>query len=119
MPSAQIFHLTSQAAWAAATTEGVYRLSTRGRTLGEVGFVHCGYRDQVLDVAERLYPDAGELILLVIDPQRLGSPFRAENLEGGEELFPHIYGPLELDAVTQALPIRRGRDGRFRLPAHL
>jgi uncharacterized protein (DUF952 family) len=117
MPSAQIFHLTSQAAWAAATTEGVYRLSTRGRTLGEVGFVHCGYRDQVLDVAERLYPDAGELILLVIDPQRLGSPVRAESLEGGEELFPHIYGPLELDAVTQALPIRRGRDGRFQLPA--
>jgi uncharacterized protein (DUF952 family) len=119
MPSAQIFHLTLPAAWAAAATEGAYRLSTRDRTLAEVGFVHCGYREQVLDVAERLYPDAGELTLLAIDPGRLGSAVRPENLEGGEELFPHIYGPLELGAVTEALSIRRGGDGRFRLPSEL
>ena len=117
MPSAQIFHLTEPAAWAAATGEGAYRLSTRGRALADVGFVHCAYRDQVLDVAERFYPDAGELILLVVDPERLGSPVKAENLEGGGELFPHIYGPLDLDAVTRALTIRRGADGCFRLPA--
>jgi glutathione S-transferase len=109
-------HLTEPAAWAAATGEGAYRLSPRDRTLADVGFVHCAYRDQVLDVAERFYPDAGELTLLVIDLERLGSPVRAENLEGGEELFPHIYGPLELGAVTEGLSIRRGGDGRFQLP---
>jgi glutathione S-transferase len=117
MSTARIFHLTSAAAWAAAAGEGVYRFSTRGRTLAEVGFVHCGYREQVLDVAERLYPDAGELVLLVIDPERLGSPVRAENLEGEEELFPHIYGPLELGAVIRVVSVRRGGDGRFQLPA--
>ena len=56
MPSAQIFHLTEPAAWAAATAEGAYRLSTRGRTLPEVGFVHCACRGQVLGHPQALRP---------------------------------------------------------------
>jgi uncharacterized protein (DUF952 family) len=115
----RIHHLTTPVEWAAASAEDAYRLSTRDRTLEEVGFVHCGHRQQVLKVAERLYADTAELVLLVIDPQRLGSPVREENLEGGTEPYPHIYGPLELAAVAAALPMRRGRDGRFSLPADL
>jgi glutathione S-transferase len=119
VPAERIYHLTMPGQWAAAISEGTYRLSTRDRTLEEVGFVHCGHREQVLEVAERLYADSAELVVLVIDPERLGSPVREENLEGGTELHPHIYGRLELAAVTDALPMRRQRNGRFSLPAGL
>jgi uncharacterized protein (DUF952 family) len=117
--SEKIFHLTTPADWSRAVADGVYRLSTRDRSLEQVGFVHCSYRDQVLGVAELLYGDAAELVLLVLDPRRLASPVRAENLEGGQELFPHLYGPLEVSAVVRALPVRRSADGRFRLPRGL
>jgi uncharacterized protein (DUF952 family) len=117
--SEKIFHLTTPADWSRAVADGVYRLSTRDRSLEQVGFVHCSYRDQVLCVAELLYGDASELVLLVLDPRLLASPVRAENLEGGQELFPHLYGPLEVSAVVRALAVRRGADGRFRLPAGL
>ena len=118
-PAERIYHLTTQGDWAAATAEGAYWCSTRDRTLDEVGFVHCGHREHVLEVAERLYADMAELVLLVIDPERLGSPVREENLDGGTEPYPHIYGRLKLEAVTAALPMRRARNGRFRLPAGL
>ncbi|MBJ7600877.1 MAG: DUF952 domain-containing protein [Candidatus Nephthysia bennettiae] len=118
-PAERIYHLTTPGEWAAATAEGAYRFSTRDRTLEEVGFVHCGHREQVLEVAERLYADSAELVLLVIDPGRLGSRVREENLEGGTELYPHVYGPLDLAAVTEAIPIRRESSGPFRLPADL
>jgi uncharacterized protein (DUF952 family) len=116
-PAERIYHLTTPGEWGAATAAGAYRFSTRDRTLEEVGFVHCGHREQVLQVAERIYADMTELVLLVIDPERLGSPVREENLEGGTELYPHIYGPLVLTAVTEALPLRRESGGPFRLPA--
>ena len=118
-PAERIYHLTTRGEWAAATAAGAYRFSARGRTLEEVGFVHCGHREQVLQVAERIYADMAELVLLVIDPARLGSPLRKENLEGGTELYPHIYGPLLLAAVTKALPMRRQSSGPFRLPPDL
>jgi uncharacterized protein (DUF952 family) len=114
-PAKRIYHLTTPGEWAAATAEGAYRYSTRDRTLDEVGFVHCGHREQVLEVAERLYADMAELVLLVIDPERLGSPVREENLDGGTEPYPHIYGRLELEALA----MRREWNGRFRLPAGL
>jgi glutathione S-transferase len=117
--SESIFHLTTPVEWSRAVAGGVYGLSTRDRSLDQVGFVHCSYRDQVLGVAELLYADAAELVVLEVDPRRLASPVRAENLEGGHELFPHLYGPLEVSAVVRALPMRRDAGGRFRLPAGL
>ena len=112
----RIYHVTTPDVWTAAAARGAYRVSTRGRTLAEVGFIHCSYRHQVSRVADLLYPDAEELLLLVVEPSRLGAPLRVENLEGGDELFPHIYGPLELAAVVQTARMRRAEDGSFRLP---
>ena len=117
--AARIYHLTTDDAWTEALAQGVYRLSTRGLTLGEVGFIHCSYANQVTKVADLLYSDVPELLLLVIDPRRSTSPLRAENLEGGEELFPHLYGPLDPAAVERVIRMERGEDRRFRLPADL
>jgi len=107
-----IFHLAQVADWEAARVTGDYRVSTRDRTLAEEGFIHASRDDQVLDVANAFYADAGPLLLLTIDPDRLSSPVRDEEVAPGM-VFPHIYGPLNLDAVVSAVPLERGQDGKF------
>jgi len=110
-----IFHIAEVSDWQAAQVSGDYRMSTRGRTLADEGFIHASRRDQVLDVANAFYADAGPLVLLGIDPARLSSPVRDDEVAPGV-LFPHIYGPIELDAVVSAAPLDRGVDGSFVLP---
>src|SRR5262249_37511683 len=85
-----IFHLTFTADWEAGVTAGEYRLSTRGRSLDEVGFIHCSFENQVNRVAASLFAGTLELVLLTIDPARVRAEIRHENLDGGDELFPHI-----------------------------
>ncbi|MDG4791150.1 DUF952 domain-containing protein [Micromonospora sp. WMMD1102] len=110
-----IFHIAEEADWAAAQVAGDYRISTRGRSLADEGFIHASRRGQVLGVAEAAYSDAGPLLLLRIDPDRLSSPVRDDEV-APEIVFPHIYGPLNLDAVVEVAPLARTADGRFVLP---
>ncbi|NEB82444.1 DUF952 domain-containing protein, partial [Streptomyces sp. SID14478] len=102
--SIELLHLTERALWQSALVSGTYTMSTRGKSLQEVGFIHCSYPHQVRAVAELLYgtdPAPGELVVLVIDPERLDVPVRVEPGVPGGEQFPHIYGPLPLSAVTE------------------
>jgi glutathione S-transferase len=111
-----IFHIAEACDWEAAKGRGDYRVSTRGRTLADEGYIHAARREQVLAVAELWYADAGPLLLLTIDPARLSSPVRDDEVAPGS-VYPHIYGPIDLDAVVAVAPIGRGADGRFVLPA--
>ncbi|MEU6217083.1 DUF952 domain-containing protein [Streptomyces sp. NPDC047022] len=98
-----LVHLTERSLWEAALTTGTYEMSTRGRTLQEEGFIHCSLRHQVPRVARWVYGEytgPGELVLLVIDPDRLTAPVRHEAPEPGGEEFPHIYGPIPVSAVV-------------------
>jgi uncharacterized protein (DUF952 family) len=107
----QLLHLTEQASWDAARRTGTYAMSTRGRTLGEVGFIHCSLRHQLRPTGERIYgdhPDPDALVVLVIDSDRLTVPVRYEAVEPGTEEFPHVYGPLPVDAVVAVEPWRPG-----------
>ena len=106
-----IFHIALTGDWEAAKRAGEYRVSTRGAGLEEVGFIHASLRDQVERIGSFLYATVSEpVIVLQIDSHRVSAPVRLENLEGGSELFPHIYGPLEIDAVVATIPARG--DGR-------
>ena len=103
-----LYHLALGPEWQAARTDGVYRRSTRGRSLEEVGFIHLSNAHQVEATAALFYGDlpAGAVLLLTIDPQRLaaaGLEVRFEQAGGGEP-FPHLYGPLPLGAVLRAEP---------------
>ncbi|MEY2470756.1 MAG: hypothetical protein QOK28_85 [Actinomycetota bacterium] len=94
-----IFHITAAADWYAAAATGVYTGSTRGKTLADVGFIHCSYEHQVQPTAQLVYGDATEdLVLLTIDPALVGPPIKVE------DEFPHIYGPLTVDAVIAVTP---------------
>ena len=101
--SSEILHITERSLWEAARVSGAYTMSTRGRTLEEEGFIHCSSRRQLPDVAAFLYgsyagPD--ELVVLVVDPDRLDVPLVYEAPEPGAEEFPHVYGPIPAAAVV-------------------
>ena len=99
-----LYHLALRSEWQQARTAGVYRRSTRGRSLQEEGFIHLSAVHQVADTASRFYGDlpAGELLLLTVDPARLaaaGLTVQWQPAPGSGELFPHLFGPLPLAAV--------------------
>lgn len=111
-----ILHIAEAAQWASAKDEGVYLVSTLGKTLAEVGFIHCSGPDQVEHVANAAYVGQQDLVLLLIDPERVRAEIRYESAEGGLELFPHVYGPLNVDAVVEVVAFPPGPDGRFTRP---
>jgi glutathione S-transferase len=112
-----IFHITTEADWARARAPGAYSASTRGLTLAQVGFVHCAFEEQVAQVANSFFRGVPKLVVLHIAVERLNSEVRYENLEGGDEPFPHVYGPLNLDAIVAIMPLPSGRDGTFTFTA--
>ena len=90
-------------------------MSTRGVTLEDQGFIHCALRHQLRGVAEFRYGDADDLVVLVIDSARFPASVRYEAPGPGAEKYPHIYGPLPTDAVTDVIAVSRdcaGRPGR-------
>jgi uncharacterized protein (DUF952 family) len=97
-----IFHLALPNDWADAFDVGEYRMSTRGMTLAEVGFIHCSTADQIEATANRFYDDLDQLVVLTIDPTLVDSPLVFEPpAPGVDALFPHIYGPLPIAAVNR------------------
>jgi glutathione S-transferase len=107
-----IWHIALHADWLHAQHVGEYLMSTRGMTLDEVGYIHCSTPEQIEGVAERFYDDLDKLLLLEIDPDRVGSTIIEEPpAPGVEELFPHIYGPLPIAAVRSVRQWTRGETG--------
>lgn len=111
----EILHITTNEALEAARAAGAYR----GDTLETQGFIHASERSQVAEVANRLFRGRTDLILLHIDEARVSPPVVRENLEGGTIQYPHIYGPLNLDAVVRVTPYRSSDDGTFADPPAL
>jgi uncharacterized protein (DUF952 family) len=112
----ELFHITERAAWTAASRVGEYRLSTRNVTLDEQGFVHCSLRHQVRGVAEHLYRDADDLVVLVIDSTRVPAPVKFEALDETAESYPHVYGPIPVAAVVEVIAVTCDAAGRLVLP---
>ncbi|WP_323101983.1 DUF952 domain-containing protein [Intrasporangium sp. YIM S08009] len=103
-----IYHLAEQSHWEQALRDGAYTRSTRQLSLEQEGFIHASTAQQWPVVRRRFYGDVTEpLVLLEIDESRLGSRvvYEVGDPETGEE-FPHVYGPVEVDAVvaTTVLP---------------
>jgi len=90
-----IFHITEQSTWRKAKHNTFYE----GDTLSVDGFIHCCLFEQIEDVLINWFEGKHDIVILEIDPEKLLSPVKYENLEGGQEMFPHIYGPINLDAV--------------------
>ncbi len=95
-----IYHIASRAGWQSAQKSGRYTADS----LAAEGFIHCSKAEQVAGVVARFYTGRRGLVLLVIDPQKLSSDLRYEpGSDKPDELFPHLYGPLNLEAVASVL----------------
>jgi uncharacterized protein (DUF952 family) len=99
----RLYHITSEREARAAAQAGKYTPAAFPRE----GFIHCSYAHQVLATLNRIFRGRTDLVVLEIDPALLGCKVVDENLEGGTELFPHIYGRLPMSAVVKvhAFPI--------------
>lgn len=106
-----IYHITRREQWDASQPGGVYR----GDTLDTEGFIHCSTRAQVLSTAAAYFKGVRGLVLLEIDETRVHPEIHYEGTPGGKQ-FPHIYGPLNLDAVDRVLLFEPESDGRFVFP---
>ena len=107
-----IFHIADKSLWEAAELTGAYAQSTRDQTLADVGFIHCSYRHQVLEVANNFYAEVtAPLVLLTIEPELLDAPLVPEPPTEGMQPFPHIYGALNIGAVIDVSAFERGPDG--------
>jgi uncharacterized protein (DUF952 family) len=95
-----IFHITDGTTWAQSMARGSHTGSTRGIDLADEGYIHCSTAQQWRGVIERFYGDDADLLLLHLDEGLLTSPLVYEQLPGAPEPFPHVYGPINLDAVV-------------------
>ncbi|MCG8404519.1 MAG: DUF952 domain-containing protein [Phycisphaerales bacterium] len=109
-----ILHIISRDDWERARIGTDYR----GDTLDTEGFIHCSTRDQIAKTANRFYPGRTDLLLLCIDPGRVTAEIRYEPAENHER-FPHIYGPLNLEAVERTIAFEPDQDGLFSTPPQL
>jgi len=120
-----IFHITKRAAWDSCreTPDADNEETASGRYRTEMfpieGFIHCSKREQVIQVANARFRGQGGLVLLSIDDSLVSAEIRYENLEGGQQLFPHVYGEINIDAVVQVTEFEPGTDGCFTWPAQL
>lgn len=106
-----IFHITSRPAWETAQALGVYQ----DESLATEGFIHCSTHEQVLFVANAFFQGQSDLLLLKIDPDRLQSELRYDDVEPLGH-FPHLYGPLNTNAVVQVVDFVPAGDGTFQWP---
>jgi glutathione S-transferase len=108
-----IYHIANAADWQQAQAEGAYRTSTRGRTLEQQGFIHASTAQQVAPVANAVYSGGQGLLVLVIDDTRVKPAIVYEPVPGWEDPFPHIYGPLNADAVVGTLLLKQDENRLF------
>lgn len=118
-----ILHITTQRQWNKAQVTGLYY----PEHFELDGFIHCSSAAQVLNVADSFYRGQADLLLVCIDPKKVEAPLKYEppvHPHGGFDpspsdtidLYPHIYGPLNLDAVVMVEAFRPKPDGTFELP---
>ena len=115
MKRERVYHITTNAEVQSARESNRYLPTAFDRE----GFIHCSYRRQVMATANRIFRGREDLVLLEIDLEQLSCPVLDENLEGGCELYPHIYGPLPMAAVIAVHPLSPDADGSFSLPVAL
>jgi uncharacterized protein (DUF952 family) len=118
---ATILHITHQQDWQSALDSGAYQTPT----LAKDGFIHCSTDAQALRVANNFYRGQSDLVLLVIDTDKLTAPLKFEgpiNPQTGQpevgvnDLFPHVYGAINLDAVSRVVAFPPQADGSFVMP---
>jgi uncharacterized protein (DUF952 family) len=107
-----IYKICPASAWREAERQGVYRGSADDL---RDGFIHFSSASQVAGTARKYFTRQTGLFLIAVDADALGDALRWETSRGGE-LFPHLYGELDLGAVTAIMDLRTRSDGYHDIP---
>ena len=108
-----IYKIAPEALWREAEKNG--RFTGAAIDVAD-GFIHFSTTGQVRETAARHFAGQSDLLLIVIDGSRLGDALKYEVSRGGA-LFPHLYAPLDLEAVIWVKPLPLGADGLHQFPA--
>lgn len=108
-----LLHIIQRDVWEGVKETPEYRAPS----LETQGFIHCSTVHNVLSVANFLFKDEDKLVLLCINPDKLLAKFKFEPVDNN--MFPHIYGSLNTDAVERVLDFKKDTTGMFVLPESL
>ena len=101
MESEYIYHVTTLKEWEAAKIKNEYTPVN----FEQEGFIHCSVEKQIPGVLERFYKGQTGLVKLKIEKEKVQRPVLFELAIDLDELFPHIYGALNLDSVVEVTTI--------------
>jgi uncharacterized protein (DUF952 family) len=107
-----IYILVRPSSWALAVDSGLFY----ERSLSNEGFIHASSWRQLDRVANHYFADTNELLLIGVDPAQVKPPIRWEISASTGDRYPHIYGPLNVDATVILQTFQRSPNGRFELP---
>ena len=107
-----IYKICPEPLWREAEQAGAFR----GAPVDlQDGYIHFSTALQARETAAKHFSGQGDLLLVAIDAEALGDALRYEPSRGGD-LFPHLYAPLDLEAVRWVRPLPLGSDGRHAFP---
>ena len=101
MESDYIYHVTTQQKWEEAQVNGAFISDS----LAIEGFIHCSVEDQVAGVLDRYYKGQTGLVKLKIEKAKVERPLIFELAGSINEVFPHIHGPINLDAIVAVIKL--------------
>jgi uncharacterized protein (DUF952 family) len=107
-----IYHIAKKTDWVNARFLRLYVV----KSLESEGFIHCSTKSQILGTANSFFRGQKDLVLLCIEASRVKAPIKYEQPEGDTRSFPHVYGPLNIDAVIRTFDFNPMQDGSFILP---
>ena len=84
------------------------------QSLIDEGFIHCSFLHQSIEVANKYFKNESEVILLILNPNLIDAEIKYELASNGQE-YPHIYGALNVDSVSEVVPFEKQADGSFHL----
>ena len=110
-----IFHIADKNEWKESKEKGEYIHAS----LSLEGFIHCSKKTQLIQVSNTFFKGNKNLLLLKIEAKKIESRLEYDFVEEMKEYFPHIYGPLNLNAVVQEITFSPLENGEFALPSEL
>ena len=115
MTTELIYHMCRREEWLEAEKVGAYLGSSQDQA---DGFIHFSNSTQIVESAAQHRAGQSGLVLLSVDPDKLGSALKWENSRGGA-LFPHLYGELSPAAVMRVDDLPLGVDGLHVFPSDI
>ena len=108
-----VYHITSKSIWESQQAKGTFLTPT----FNQDGFIHFSTLPQVRKTAHKFYQGQKDLVILEVDPTFYPGKLIFENLDGGSELFPHLYAPLSIRSVHQVFNLPLNPEAEFDFPA--